>query len=57
MFAYVSERIPTKQLTELEVDDKEVLWLLHTSPRIARPFICIIIVALKYPETLLTKLN
>lgn len=50
ILAYVSDMIPTKQLTELEVDDKEVLWLLHTPPRIARPFSCIITVALYYPE-------
>ena len=38
VLAYVSDRIPNKQLFELEVDDKEVLWLLHTPPRINETF-------------------
>ena len=46
----MSESIPTKQLSELEVDDKEVLWLPHTLPCIVRPFSCIITVALNFPE-------
>ena len=50
VLAYVSESIPTKHLSEFEVDDKEVLWLLHTPPRIMRPFSCIITVALYFPE-------
>ena len=50
VMAYVSDKIPTKQLSELETDDKEVLWLLHTPPRTTRPFSCIITVALYYPE-------
>ena len=50
VLVYVSDRIPNKQLFELEVDDKEVLWLLHTPPRIMRPLSCIITVALYYPE-------
>jgi hypothetical protein len=50
VLAYVNNNIPTKQLVNLEVEDKEVLWLLHMPPRTGRPFSCIITVALFYPE-------
>ena len=42
VLAYVHSSIPTIRLGNIEASDKEVLWLLHTPPRISRPFRCII---------------
>ena len=49
MLAYVHSSIPTIRLENIEASDKEVLWLLHTPPRISRPFSCIITDALYFP--------
>ena len=49
VLAYVHSSIPTIRLENIEASDKEVLWLLHTPPRISRPFSCIITAALYFP--------
>ncbi|PFX15826.1 hypothetical protein AWC38_SpisGene19934 [Stylophora pistillata] len=49
VLAYVHSSIPTICLENLEVSNKEVLRLLHTPPRIPRPFSCIIMADLYFP--------
>ena len=49
VLGYVHSSIPIIHLENIEASDKEVLWLLHTPPRIPRPFSCIITAALYFP--------
>ena len=49
VLVYVHNDLPTKRLVNVEVNDKEVLWLLHTPHRTPRPFSCLITVGLYFP--------
>ncbi|XP_028409529.1 uncharacterized protein LOC114532151 [Dendronephthya gigantea] len=49
VLAYVHHQMPTTRLTNLEVEDKEVLWLLLKPPRTPRPYSAIIVISVYYP--------
>ena len=47
--AFVKNYLPNKHLTNLEIEDKEVLWLLLSPKRFPRPYSCIIVVGVYFP--------
>ena len=49
VLVYVNTSIPTTRLTDLEEDNKEVIWLLLKSTRTPRPFSVIVVVGVYYP--------
>lgn len=49
VIAYVSSKIPTNRMYELEVEGKEILWLLLKPARIPRPFSTILLVGVYSP--------
>jgi hypothetical protein len=51
ILAYVHNSIPTKRLCHLEINDMEVLWLLHNPTRMCRPYSCIITAGIYFPPS------
>ena len=49
ILVYVNTSIPTTRLTDLEEDNKEVIWLLLKPTRTPRPFSVIVVVGVYYP--------
>ena len=46
---YVKNYLRSKRLSDLESEDKEVLWLKLFPPRLPRPFSCILVAGLYFP--------